>query len=294
MTEHQGAFQLDVSRLRAANGRVDKALKFLAQKNYPLGVALVEHLWRDGSSDAVIDALRQYQNRDGGFGRGLEVDISSPMSNPFAGRIAMHVLLSLRERARCTLVDDFAAWLGQAQDEDGDWHFAVEVYEERLAPWFESWTFPTLNPSCCLVGLATRLGISTPNMQLRTAQLFTRLAKREEARGGSFYTLLPYVEYVPTADLNDRETWLEDAASNIVRTATENEFADAGHFFDLVLPDGSEIASRLSLQLMSRLVDELLSEQVDDGGWPTPYDPAWRPFQTTSALVTLARLRDGI
>ena len=36
MTEHLGAFQLDASRLRAANGRVDEALKFLAQQNYHL------------------------------------------------------------------------------------------------------------------------------------------------------------------------------------------------------------------------------------------------------------------
>jgi hypothetical protein len=294
LTEYQNTLQLEASQLRAVNGRVDEALEFLAREGFPLGVATVEHLWRDGSPDAVIEKLRQYQNPDGGFGRGLEVDISSPVSNPFAGRMAMHVLLALREPVRCTLVDDFASWLRQAQDEDGDWHFSVEVYAGRLAPWFQSWTFPTLNPACSVVGLATRLGISTPDMQERTARLFTRLASREEARGGPFYALLPYAEYLSAADFDNRAQWLDDLTSNIIRMDAVDEFADAGHFFDLVLPGGPELVGRLPHQMMPRFVDKLLSEQVDDGGWPTPYDPAWRPFQTTSALTTLARLRDGI
>lgn len=88
MTAHDSALRPHAARVRAVDGRVDEALEFRALQDYPLGVALVEHLWRDGSPDAVLDALRRYQNPDGGLGRGLEIDIASPASNPFAGRIA--------------------------------------------------------------------------------------------------------------------------------------------------------------------------------------------------------------
>lgn len=287
-------FQLDAARIMRAEERVDAALRFLQEKKYPLGTTIVEHHWRDGSSTAVMDALAAYQNADGGFGKGLEVDITSPISNPFAARLAMHILLSLRDAPRRALVDDLAAWLRQAQNEDGDWHFAKEVYDAPLPPWFAGWTFPSLNPACCVTGLAIRLSIATPEMRERVARLFARLGTRDAARTGDFYNVLPYVEYVPVADLGEGDAWLDAIAANIIDTAEAGNYADAGHFFEHVLGGGPEIARRLPPEVMTRFGDALLDEQEDDGGWPSPYDPGWRPSQTAAAMTTLAKLRDGV
>ncbi len=294
MTHDTSVFQLDSARTERAEELVAPALKFLEGQNYPLGIALVEHSWRGGPASPVIEALAAYQNEDGGFGKRLEVDIASPVSNPFATRLAMHTLLSLREVPPGPLVDKLSQWLRQAQDEDGDWHFTQEVYDAPLAPWFAGWTFPALNPACCVAGLATRLGIATPEMQARVTNLFQRLATREEARTGAFYNLLPYIEFVPTADLKDRDVWLNAMADSIVETATRGDYDDASHFFDHALGGGSEVIRRLPGEMITSFVDSLMGEQDADGGWPTPYDPAWRPPQTTAALVTLARLRDGV
>ncbi|HLY32861.1 MAG TPA: hypothetical protein VKQ36_17690, partial [Ktedonobacterales bacterium] len=38
------------------------------------------YLFLDGERQAVLDALRPYQNPDGGFGNGLEPDIRAPVS----------------------------------------------------------------------------------------------------------------------------------------------------------------------------------------------------------------------
>ncbi|MGB3306675.1 MAG: hypothetical protein WBA63_10860 [Thermomicrobiales bacterium] len=279
---------------RRARSLVAPAIAFCGAHDFPLGSALIAHLWRDAPAQPVLDALATYQNADGGFGNGLEVDIASPVSNPFAARLAMQVLLSLREPASGELVDRLAAWLQTTQNADGDWHFAPEVYESPLAPWFAGLTFPALNPACCVAGLANRLGIATPEMLDRVATLFTEKASLADAEGGEFYAMLPYVEYVPWVDIGQRDTWLDALARGIAATVARGGYDDAGHFFDHALGGGPEVLRRLPHALIDGQVQRLLDEAQDDGGWPTPYDPAWRPHQTAMALVTLAHLRDGI
>lgn len=294
MTQHTSAFQLDPEQTERASALVNPGLRFLEDQKHPLGEAIVEHHWRGGPADAVLAALAAYQNEDGGFGRGLEVDIKAPVSNPFAARLAMHILLDLRQRPGGAILDGLSEWLRREQHDDGDWHFTREVYDAPLPPWFAGWTFPSLNPACCVVGLATRLGISTPEMRERAALLFSRLATLDEARAGEFYNVLPYVEYVPTAELDDRDTWLDAIAHNILGTAASGGYADSSHFFEHALGGGTALAGRLPPEVFARFADDLMAEQEADGGWPTPYDPAWRPWITASSLSTLAKLRDGV
>lgn len=130
-------------------------------------------------------------------------------------------------------------------------------------------------------------------MRERVARLFSRLATPDAARTGDFYTVLPYVEYVPVADLADEDAWLGALAANIIDTAEADNYADASHFFEHVLGGEPGIARRLPAGMISRFADALLDEQENDGGWPSPYDPGWRPWQTAAAMTTLSRLRDG-
>lgn len=279
----------DDQRTRAAT-LVEPALRFLAEQRSPLGEALVRHLWRDGSADDVVTALTAYQNADGGFGKGLEVDIAAPVSNPFATRLAMQVLTLLPPDAGQELCASLAAWLVASQDADGDWHFAPEVRAYELAPWFAGWTFPSLNPACCIVGLANRLGIATPEMRERVVALFARLGSIDEARDGEFYAVLPYVEYVAGVDFPERDAYVAALAEGIAG----RQYEDAQHLFDHAINGGPELVARLPDGLLAAQADRLMDAREDDGGWPTPYNAAWRPWTTTSALVTLARLRDGV
>ncbi len=279
-----------IERNASVDPSIERGLAFLDQQGDTLGRAWAAHLWRDVPASAVIAALGAYQNDDGGFGKGLEVDIKAPVSNPFATRLAMHVLATLDGPIDDPLVRDLDRWLVSAQDEDGDWHFAPEVYRHELAPWFAGWTFPNLNPACCLAGLAARLGIGNETMQARVRRLFDEKASLDEARSGEFYTILPYVEYLGGVDHPERDTYFDAIAANIVATAEKGGYADAGHFFDQAQGGGDDLRRRLPSELIAQQRARLLSEQQDDGGWPTPYDPAWRPWTTATTLVTLATL----
>jgi hypothetical protein len=255
---------------------------------------MIDHTWNDGPASAIYNHLAAYQNQDGGFGKGLEVDIKSPASNPFAARLAMHALLGVSKRKHGSLESRLQEWLGANQDPDGDWHFSEETRAGELAPWFAGWTFPSLNPACCIVGLATRLGLDTPGMKSRTSRLFNDMASLEEARTGEFYNVLPYVEYLGGVDHPQRDSYLDAIAENIGASVQAGKYPEPGHFWEHVLAGGSDLAGRLPADMLAHHADQLIAGQASDGGWPTPYDQAWRPWATAGNLVTLARLRDGI
>lgn len=286
-------FRLPSDQRARAESLVEPALRFLGNQDHPLSEALVRYHWANGSADDVIDTLADYQNEDGGFGRGLEVDISSPVSNPFAARLAMQVMATVPHTASERLQEPLQDWLIENQHEDGDWHFAPEVYQADLAPWFAGWEFPALNPACCVLGAANRLDLGTPDMLRRVATLFGRLASHEEARSDQFYAVLPYVEYVTNVDVPNQEVWVQSISEGIVATDAAGNYVDAQHFFDHAIGGRPILTERIPGDLLSRWADTLLAEPIDDGGWPTPYNPAWRPWATASALITLARLRDG-
>lgn len=284
------SFSLSAEQFARVPAAISGGRAFLVAAGYPLGLALVDHLSTGASADTVVDALTAFQNSDGGFGRGLEVDIQAPASNPFATRLAMTVLLALPAAAAPQMKTSLQSWLVANQAADGDWHLSPETRSGDLAPWFRGWEHPSLNPACCVAGLANRLGVATPEMLALTADLFSRKASIEQVATGGFYDLLPYVEYVTCGvDVPDRDRYLDAIAASIAERSDEI-FSDASHFWDSVLAAGPALMRRLPGNVLSRQVDALLDEQEDDGGWPTPYDPAWRAWGTAGNCLALSRL----
>jgi len=265
----------------------ERAMAFLDGQDRPVETAWPRHVAASGPRERVIDALAFYQNDDGGFGRGLEVDIKAPDSQPFAARLAMQVLISIGAGSDEPMVQRLTEWLEREQGDDGDWHFSPGIYQHELAPWFAGWTFPSLNPALCLGGAATRLGIGSPALHQRVRALADRMASVEAIADGEFYTVLPYAEYFPWVEHPERDTYVTALVARIEQDARGGTYADAGHFFEHAGPAGGAIARRLSPDVIAAQLDRLAAEQQPDGGWPTPYDQGWRPWSTASNAVTL-------
>lgn len=283
---------LSPSMLALARSAAERAVVFTRLRDAALPTALIRYLWLDGNHTDVVSALAAYQNPDGGFGNRLEPDIHHPASNPFAARIAMQYLLALPSDAGSEMKQALASWLEANQAEDGDWHFSDESRSGFMQPWFAAWQHPNLNPACCVAGLAAAIGIATPGMLTRVARLFEEKASEEEVRSGEFYGLLPYVEYSAGVALPNAEKWHDLLATHIVTMLQAGKFEDAEHFFTLAMGGSPEITSRIPEEFISRQIDRMLNEQQEDGGWPTPYDDAWRVWVTAGNMLTLARLRD--
>lgn len=286
-------FTLSAEQIDAAAETVQSAQSFTQSTGFPLGSAMIDHPWNDGSSVAAIEQLAHFQNEDGEYGRGLDVDIGSFASNPFAARLAMLILLGLRDRPSTDLVARLRHWLEANQDLDGDWHFSDETRAGEMAPWFAGWQFPGLYPACSIAGLANQLNMAGPPMLERVATLFAEKASLEEVRAGEFYGMLPYTEYAGGVDFPERDVYLDALAESIMTIESKGDYADAAHFWEHALAGGPDLSRRIATETLNRQAMRLIAEQADDGGWPTPYNEAWRPLVTAQACVTLARLRAG-
>lgn len=264
-----------------------RAINFLESRDHELATAIVRYQWANGDAADVVAALAAHQNSDGGFGNRLEPDIHAPESNPFAARIAMQVMRLVPQEASAGLRAQLGNWLGANQHDDGDWHFSDATKAGEMQPWFAAWEFPALNPACCVLGLASVNGIASKRMRSLVAELWSGKATIDQARTGSFYELLPYVEYSLAVQLP--VDYLDAIAGNI--TSVGDDYEDAGHFFDMAYGGSEAITSRIPGDLVARWTDRLLQEPLDDGGWPSAYSDAWRPWTTATNLATLARLR---
>ena len=266
----------------------ERALTFLDRAERPVEAAWARWLVGGGSRESVVEALKRFQNPDGGFGQGLEPDIGAPSSNPFAARLAMQILCAVGATPSEPVLAELARWLDANQGEDGCWRLPANAADHPLAPWFAGWTFPSLNPALCLAGFATRLGLGSDRLHARVRTLFDRMASIEEVPAAEFYTLLPYLEYVPWVEVPNRDAYLDALASAVVNNVETGTYQDAHHLFEHLGPADGPVADRVSTAVIGAQLDRLAGEQdAADGGWPSPYAPHWRPWATAGALATL-------
>lgn len=266
---------------------LEAALAFLAESPRSVDRAWGTFSAGRGERAAVVAALTEYQNPDGGFGRNLEIDIKAPDSNPFAVRLAMIVMSSTGITSDEPIVQPLRDWLEREQGEDGCWRLEPGLYEHELAPWFQGWEFPSLNPALCLAGFATRLGIAAPAVISRVETLARSMASQSQVRDGEFYDVLPYAEFVPWLPHVLPPAFLDALIDGIAHRLATGGYHDAGHAFDHIGPASGPVARRLPPDSITATLDRLEEEQAPDGGWPSPYDPLWRSWATSSALAIL-------
>src|SRR5205807_2501588 len=144
-----------------------RAQAFFADNGRPIDRARFAYHFAGGPRDAVASALETYQNEDGGFGHALEVDISAPASNPFATELGLLTCLQAGIPREHPLLQRATAYLEATQEEDGGWRFTPAVYEHELAPWFQGWDWPNLNPACSLAALLRELGLGSERLHQR-------------------------------------------------------------------------------------------------------------------------------
>jgi hypothetical protein len=241
-----------------------------------------------GSPRVFLDALAPYQNPDGGFGHALEVDIEAPDSQPFATELALDYCLRAGIPAQEPLVQRAAAYLEETQEEDGCWRFAPEIYAHPLAPWFQGWTWPNLNPSCTLAGILREYGLGSPRLHARVAALFDQWANLSDIVEGEFYAVRAYAIYfLPEGDLPQREFYLSGLLWWLIRRHLSNEIPDNGHWFEYIRSPHTYVGQRLPAAMLSERLDRLIAERLPDGGWPTPYNPLLRGSVTINNLLVL-------
>lgn len=275
----------------------ERAEDFIWRQARLLDRHLYATLFQGHPATAVLAALRAYQNRDGGFGNGLEPDIRTPTSQPVPTEMALRILdLVGFDRE---IVAGITAWLPTVTTADGGLPWVLpSVRDYPRAPWWETDDEPpaSVNPTASIAGLFYRHGVDHPWLTPAADFCWRRLAAGGHFEVHEALAILLFLEAAP-----DRER----AARQFARLGEELLAAglialdpNAGGYVKKVLewaPLPSSLARSLFDEaLIDAHLDALIAAQQPDGGWPIswpPLSPAveaeWRGWETIRTLVTL-------
>jgi len=249
----------------------------------------------------VVDALRGYQNDDGGFGHALEPDKRCPFSLPIDVEIAFQALATAGavDHDMVTRACDFLARTAEEAGAGGAVPPAFPVIESfpRAVHWAE-WTYqPGLNPTAGLVGLLYQLGVDHPWRSVGAGYCWQQL--ESGAVPGDAHVLrevLVFLEHVPDRDRADR--CAAALAPNLASIPMFHLDPDAPGYGLSPLDMAPQATSRwcalfTDAQIAAHL-DRLQKDQQADGGWPITWEPPsqaavfeWRGIVTLGALRTL-------
>jgi hypothetical protein len=275
--------------------------RFLLNQARLLEGRLFATCFRGEPAARVVDALRGYQNDDGGFGHALEPDVRCPSSLPIDVEIAFQALATAGTADHDMMIRacDFLARAAGQAGAGGAVPPAFPVIESfpRAEHWSE-WTYePGLNPTAGLVGLLYQLGVDHPWRSAGAAYCWQQL--EAGAVPGDAHVLkevLVFLEHVP-----DRHRADQHAAALAPSLASIPLFhldPDAPGYglspLDMAPLATSRWRTLFTDAQIGAHLDRLQKNQQADGGWPITWEPPsqaaaceWRGVVTLAALRTL-------
>lgn len=150
----------------------EKALQFISQHARPLDLAIYDYHLNNGSVQKIQQELLTYQNADGGFGHGLEMDYLNPHSTPIAVNEALHILHRMGLVTKDNpVVQGIVSWLKSGDGYDRQkhrWLFAVESNRDYPhAAWWEKKGdgISGMNPSVSLAAVCIAMDGKNPEFE---------------------------------------------------------------------------------------------------------------------------------
>ena len=248
-------------------------------------------LFEGADPGGVVDALRGYQNADGGFGHGLEPDKRCPDSLAIDVETAFDILLAAGARDE-EMIRRACDWLQSTATPEGAVALASAVTEgyPRAEHW-GAWTYePGLNPTAGLVGRLQALNFEHQWRDQAAEWCKAALAKGFPDDAHAMHESMEYLEHSEPEVAKVKE-WLPKLsyyradAADPSYGVTPLHFAPTPDSFWRQLFDDKQIEAHL---------DRLLADQQADGGWAITWEPPgaaatleYRGIVTVQALRTL-------
>jgi len=276
--------------------------RFLLSQARLLERRLFATIFLGQSGTHVIDALRGYQNDDGGFGHALEPDKRCPASLPIDVETAFQAMAAARatDEAMITRACDFlAAAAARAGGAGGAVPAAFDVIEQfpRAVHWTD-WTYvPALNPTAGLAGLLYQFDFDHPWRAQATEYCWGQLATGgPPSDAHTLSEVMIFLAHVPDRDRADRHA--REIAAHFADVAMLHLDPDAEGYgltpLHLAPEPGSRWRSLFTDAEIDGHLSRLLKNQQEDGGWPITWEPPsqaaaleWRGIVTLQALRTL-------
>jgi hypothetical protein len=252
-------------------------------------------------ASGVVDALRGYQNDDGGFGHGLEPDKRCPASLPIDVEMAFQAMATAgtADQGMVAAACDYLARTAAEAGSGGAVPLAFPVIEffPRAEHWSE-WTYePGLNPTAGLVGLLYQLGIDHP-WRVEGARYCWRKLEEDGLPGDAhaLSEVLGFLAHVPErARADEHAAALTADLASVPMVQLDPDASGYGlsplHFAPTA---SARWRALFTDEQIGAHLDRVERDQQPDGGWPITWAPPseaaaleWRGVVTLGALRTL-------
>lgn len=281
--------------------RFAAAEAFVGEQGRPLDAALLSLVSGRGSADAALAALVGFQNGDGGFGHGLEPDLTTPASSAIATNVGLRILTRLDTPARRPTVVAAIDWLAaRLDDETGVWPIIDEHVDlAPHAPWWAwsddlavGWNGFRFNPTAEILAHLYRFRDLVPAAMLGCAEAGVARTLAETALIENAYDIkcairLAESDGLPPELARPLETLLR-------RSIAAHDPADAhASPFDAAATPESPLADVVDGRIEPALT-ALIAAQRDDGGWPWNPDWDWSFVDKTAGAAAVRAWRGAV
>jgi len=249
--------------------------------------ALFGHLFDGRSVDHLYACLLAYKNPDGGYGHGLERDLTCPDSNPLQLEFLLRVLADYGLPPG-SLLDGAAAWVEQLREDDGSLRNPSTLFDYPHAPWWKD--MGGQRGPASITGNLLRLGRCTPSLAASTEQWVRQNLMPEQILDEQWLFMLyhayDFYWHAPESDVVRAGCRAVEQRVNELTTAAPRQ-----QWYSLLTfapGPGRGLTEHLHPDLLARTLEYLETTQRDDGGWDDQHGLAgWQPYVTTQVLWVL-------
>ena len=258
----------------------DKAKQFIYRYGRLFDRKRFAFHFENGAESAALDALTCYQNPNGGFGHGIELDVLCPASTAIGAEVAMYYLEDL-EVKKGKVIDRLENWILSSQQEDGTIpHQEDEIKLYPHGPW---WLGDDDIRVFSLAGMLGKLNRGTELFFQRVENYFQDYPFPEKFEIYT-YPLYLYLRFAPGAEkYTDRPEEIRRQLPDLLE-----KFKD---HYPLFGPHWGYAFDDVSRKTLETEAKKMVADLQDDGGLKFAYPdlPWWRPVVTLEGLVALKR-----
>jgi hypothetical protein len=278
---------------------VARAGLFLIRNGRLLERLVFAHRFQGASAEPVINALRAYQNDDGGFGHALEPDLRGPDSQPVHVDFAFRVMHDVGV-APPDMIARACSFLGSVATESASVPAILESATRypRAEHWqVDAWRADGLNPTAMIAGLLHAMHVGNAWLQQADAFCWRRITEVKAEDGPTIAAIACFLNNAP--DRRRAVTLAEEVAdaipdANFFALEPEDMNGYALTPLDLGPTPNAMVGNLFAPELLDAHLDALEARQQPDGGWPVTWDPPagvaaleWRGRVTIDALIKL-------
>jgi hypothetical protein len=260
--------------------QIKKIKEFIFKNGRLIERSLFSFFFESGNKDAVIKALVAYQNKDGGFGNGIEPDILCPDSTAIGAETAMYYL-DLLEYVDNEITDQLFNWVIKEQNDEGFINHPPENMSNY--PFQDWWNGPDDLRIFALSGFLKKWGLKDALFFKKVKEFFSNSSLPKEFKFYE-YPFFIYLKYLG-------ESQEEKKVLQQIITQLPSIFENNKEHFSLFSRAWYLALDVVDEKLVENETDNFFNGLKEDGSLKIIYQnlPWWRPIWTLEGLILLKK-----